>query len=89
MTAPWLERPPSEYVTDHMLLTTQPIEEPPNSKHLHQILEMFDAENMLMFSSDFPHWDGDAPDFTARWMPETIKEKVMGRTASEVYGIEF
>ncbi|MDA0841595.1 MAG: amidohydrolase family protein [Planctomycetota bacterium] len=87
MTAPWLERPPSEYVTEHMLLTTQPIEEPPNSRHLHQILDMFDAENMLMFSSDFPHWDGDAPDFTARWMPENIKEKVMGRTASELYGI--
>ena len=59
MTVPWLNRPPSEIVFDHILLTTQPIEEPNNRQHLHQILDMFPAGKMLMFSTDFPHWDGD------------------------------
>ena len=45
------------------MLTTQPIEEPEDSKHFQQVLEMFDAERMLMFSSDYPHWDGDTPGF--------------------------
>jgi predicted TIM-barrel fold metal-dependent hydrolase len=59
--APWLERPPSEVIQEHVLLTTQPLEEPERRTHLHQVLGMFDAGRMLMLSSDFPHWDGDMP----------------------------
>ncbi len=83
--APWVDRLPSEIARDHILLTTQPLEEPENPKHFHSILEMFDAEHMLMFSSDFPHWDGDAPDFAARQFPKHLRERIMGKTAQELY----
>lgn len=85
MTVPWLDRPPSEIVADHILLTTQPIEEPANQKHLHQMLDMFPADKMLMFSSDFPHWDGDTPDFSMRTLPESLRSAVMWETASKLY----
>jgi predicted TIM-barrel fold metal-dependent hydrolase len=84
-TAPWLTRLPSEYIQDHVLLTTQPIEEPANAGHLRQVLEMFDAGRMLMFSTDFPHWDGDTPDFAARAIPPALRERVMSETARELY----
>ncbi len=87
MTTPWVDRLPSEIVADHILLTTQPIEEPENPKHLHAILEMFPAERMLMFSSDFPHWDGDTPDFALRNLPERLRDRVMYATARELYGL--
>jgi predicted TIM-barrel fold metal-dependent hydrolase len=86
-TAPWLDRPPSEIIRDHIRLTTQPIEEPDNPRHLRAILEMFDAEHMLMFSSDFPHWDGDTPDFSARAFPKALRARIMGETAREIYGL--
>ena len=38
-----------------------------------------------MFSSDFPHWDGDAPDFAARQFPAHLRERVMSQTAAELY----
>ena len=69
-TTPWVDRLPSEIVDDHILLTTQPIEEPEDGKQLHQILAMFPAERMLMFFTDYPHWDGDTPDFALRNLPE-------------------
>lgn len=59
---PWLTRLPSEYIRDHCFLSTQPIEEPDNPKDLIRLFDMMDAENILMFSSDYPHWDFDAPD---------------------------
>ncbi len=85
MTVPWLDRPPSEIVYEHIVVTTQPIEEPPVDDYLHRILEMFPAEKMLMFSTDFPHWDGDTPDFSMRMLPNSLRDAVMWRTASELY----
>ncbi len=76
-------------VFDHVLLTTQPIEEPPNHAYLEQVLGMFPADQMLMFSTDFPHWDGDTPDFTGRNIPKVIRDQVMFKTAQSLYGIEF
>ncbi|PLS82903.1 MAG: amidohydrolase [Chloroflexi bacterium] len=86
-TTPWLTQLPSEYVCEHVRLTTQPMEEPYNPNHLHQILGMFDAGHMLMFSSDFPHWDGDTPDFAARGLPPALRPRVMHATARELYGL--
>jgi predicted TIM-barrel fold metal-dependent hydrolase len=84
-TTPWLDRPPSEVVAEHVLLTTQPLEEPERPEQFHQILEMFDAGRMLMFSTDFPHWDGDTPDFAARAFPMELKARVMSETARALY----
>ncbi len=84
-TTPWLERPPAEYITDHVLLSTQPIEEPEERGHLRAILDMFPSSTMLMFSSDFPHWDGDTPDFAARAFAPAVRDRVMSETARALY----
>ncbi|MCY3905491.1 MAG: amidohydrolase family protein [Caldilineaceae bacterium] len=86
-TIPWLNELPSEVAARHIRLSTQPLEEPPNLDHFHAMLEMFPAEQMLMFSSDFPHWDGDAPDFAVRQFPEQMRPRIMGQTAAELYNL--
>jgi predicted TIM-barrel fold metal-dependent hydrolase len=85
MTVPWVDRPPSEIIRDHVLLSTQPLEEPDTLRHLHTMLEMFDAEKMLMFATDYPHWDGDTPDFAARLLPAKLHKAVMGENARQLY----
>ncbi len=84
-TTPWLDRLPSEIVREHVALTTQPLEEPAQPHHLQLMLDMFDAGRMLMFSSDFPHWDGDAPDFVGRAFRGELLRRVMSETARELY----
>lgn len=86
-TVPWLERPPSEVIADHVLLTTQPVEEPEDPAQLHRLLGMFPAERMLMFSTDYPHWDGDTPDFAARLLPADLRDAVLRDTARALYGL--
>jgi len=88
LTVPWLDRLPSEIVAQHVLLSTQPLEEPEQAEHFRAMLGMFDAGGMLMFSSDFPHWDGDTPDFAARAFPAELRPRVMFGTAAELYGLE-
>ena len=87
LTVPWLDRLPSEVIQEHFLITTQPIEEPQNHAHLKQLFSMFDAERMLLFSSDFPHWDGDTPDFALRGFSESFKQRVWSGNAVELFGL--
>ncbi|MGZ9583664.1 amidohydrolase family protein [Paenibacillus marinisediminis] len=86
-TVPWLKRLPSEYVRDHCYLTTQPIEEPDNPQHLIDLFNMFDAENILLYSSDYPHWDFDAPDQILRKMRPEGRRKVFYENAKKLYNL--
>jgi uncharacterized protein len=82
---PWLKKLPSEYVFEHVRLTTQPIEEPAKHEHLLAVLDAIQAERTLMFASDYPHWDFDAPDGTLTWLPKELRARIMGGTAAELY----
>ncbi|MBR3372340.1 MAG: amidohydrolase [Rhodobacteraceae bacterium] len=62
---PHLKRRPSEYIRDHVWLTTQPVEEPPLSSQLDDILRWVGMDRLL-FSTDYPHWDFDHPDYAFR-----------------------
>lgn len=87
-TTPWLKKKPSEYIIDHVKLTTQPIEEPDNPKQLLQIFEMMHAEKTLLFSSDYPHWDNDSPAHSFPKMDQDMHDRIFYKNAAELYGIE-
>ncbi|MDF2718870.1 MAG: amidohydrolase, partial [Paenibacillus sp.] len=52
-----------------------------------QIFEMMDAENILLFSSDFPHWDFDDPFMIMRGIDDETKDKIMYRNAKRLYNL--
>lgn len=83
---PWLTRPPSEYIADHVRFTTQPLEEPRKPEDLVTLLEMIDGDRLLMFSSDYPHWDADEPDSAGlRAFPEDWRERIYWENARDLY----
>jgi predicted TIM-barrel fold metal-dependent hydrolase len=57
---PHLKRLPSEYICDHLWLTTQPMEEPEDKQHLIDVIDWIGWDKLL-FASDYPHWDFDDP----------------------------
>jgi predicted TIM-barrel fold metal-dependent hydrolase len=87
-TTPWLKRPPSEYIVEHVRLTTQPIEEPAGRDELAQVLAMISAERTVMFSSDYPHWDNDDPNRVLRRLAPDVRARILGGTAAELYGLD-
>jgi predicted TIM-barrel fold metal-dependent hydrolase len=80
---PWLTRLPSEYAREHVRLTTQPIERPRNPEALWAPLAEIGAEQMLMYASDYPHWDFDSPSVVR--LPDGWRERVMDGNARELY----
>ena len=86
--APYLKRLPSEYVADHIRVTTQPMEEPKKEEHLLQIFDMMDAANILMYASDYPHWDFDEPSVLPRKLSEDQKRSILFDNAAELFGLQ-
>lgn len=85
---PWVKRPPSEYIREHVRFTTQPMDEPADGRTaLAKLAEWAHAGDVLMFSSDYPHWDSDDVTRVARVLPEGIRDAVMFKTALQTYRI--
>ena len=82
---PWVRKLPSEYLRDHVRISSQPLERPANDKHLLSMLEMMDAEHLLMFASDYPHWDWDEPSTFLTEIDPTLRHKIMYETAYDLY----
>jgi len=57
---PHLKRAPSEYMREHIWVTTQPMEETDSPEHLADLMRWVGLDRIL-FSSDYPHWDFDDP----------------------------
>jgi uncharacterized protein len=57
---PWVDRPPADIVRDHVRLTLQPFDAPADPVVVQRILTQVGAESMLLFSTDYPHWQFDA-----------------------------
>ena len=85
-SVPWVSRPPSEYVTEGVRFTTQPLDDMGTREQMKVILEMAHAERTLMFSSDYPHYDNDNPFTSIAALPEALREPVSAGNAIETYG---
>jgi predicted TIM-barrel fold metal-dependent hydrolase len=86
---PWVKRPPSEYILERVRFTSQPNAEPPEPEQHLQILEMMHAEETLLFSSDYPHWDFDNPRQVFREAPDDLRKRIYSENAAEFFGLEF
>lgn len=84
---PNVKRSPSEYLYEHMRFTSQPIEEPDRPKDLYRLFDTFDAARILMFSTDYPHWDFDNPKRVLARLSEADRQRIMFQNAAEIYKI--
>ena len=86
--APALKRPPSEYIRE-MYFTSQPLEKS-NMKLLEATCHAINADTQLLFASDWPHWDFDAPSSITSipFLSPEAKRNILGLNAARLFNLE-
>jgi uncharacterized protein len=83
---PWNKTVPSEYVKERIRLTLQPLDPSPDPKHLLQVIDQLGSEELLMFSTDYPHWHFDSPEEAIpAGLSDDLKRKILYDNARAFY----
>ena len=86
---PWVRRLPSEYIREHIRLTAWPFDAPPDGAQLCEIIDQIGADEMLLYSSDYPHQHGRERERTF-WdnIPASLAAKIRSENARQFYRLE-
>jgi hypothetical protein len=85
MEVPWVDRPPFEIVRDQVRLTLQPVDAPPRRETLERLLEHMGSDELLLFSTDYPHWQFDGEDALPDGLPDALVRKILIDNPRETY----
>jgi len=83
---PWVKRLPSEYARQHLRFGTQPMPQPETVADLKTLLRWIHAEEVLVFASDYPHWDWDEPSSFLPGFDADLRQRILVENAKELYG---
>ncbi|MEH3107696.1 MAG: amidohydrolase family protein [Sphingomonas fennica] len=73
---PWITRPPFQIVRDHIRMTLQPVDVPDGQK-LERIVDQLGSDDMLLFSTDYPHKQFEGDEAMPAAMPESLRARIL------------
>src|ERR1700761_1500675 len=75
---PWVKQPPAEIVRNSVRFTLQPFDEPPDSSLVEKVIDQIGSDELLLFSTDYPHWHYDGyDDVLPQGLPPGLAQKIM------------
>ncbi len=76
---PWVRESPAEQIRRSIRLTVQPFDAPPDAADLEDVIDQIGSDDMLLFATDYPHWqfEGDAP------LPEGFPSRLVEKITTE------
>lgn len=86
---PWVRRTPSETLKERLRVGTQPVEQM-SAREFNALIDLMGTDEMLVFSTDYPHWDADEP---LRALPggisRDVRDNILWRNASKLYKLDM
>ena len=83
---PWLDRPPADILKDHVRFTLQPLDAPPGDpQKLIRTLEHIGTDHLLLFSTDYPHWQFDGNNVLPEGLPDAMMRKMLVDNPLDTY----
>ncbi|MEM7669049.1 MAG: amidohydrolase family protein [Pseudomonadota bacterium] len=86
---PWIKKLPSQHARERLRLATQPTEDI-TTDQLMKVIDLIGTEDLLVFATDYPHFDFDDPDAAIpRSLPEGLRQKILWKNAADLYGFDI
>ena len=83
---PWVKRPPFEYVREHVRLGIQPLDAPPDSRQLLEVVDQLGSDELLLYTSDYPHRHAYDPQRDLLdHLPTSLQRKIKDDNARRFY----
>jgi len=67
-------------------LTIQPCDGPPSEDMFEKLMEHMDSDELLLFSTDYPHWQFDGEDVLPPGLSRSLVHKIMIDNPHATYG---
>jgi uncharacterized protein len=74
---PWVNESPIDTIRRHVRLTAQPIDGPSEPAILERVLNQIGSDEMLLFASDYPHWQFDDDRAVPPGVPSRLIDRMM------------
>lgn len=85
---PWVNRAPSEYVREHVRLTTAPLDGPAGAEAIARLIadDPIGLEDLLLYGTDYPHrHEDDADPELLSALEPAAQRKILADNARELY----
>ncbi len=73
---PWIDRTPADIVRDHVRFTLQPVDIP-DAGALNRIMDHIGSDEIIVFSTDYPHWQFDGKEALPDGFADTTVRKIL------------
>jgi len=77
METPWVDRPPMEIVHSNIRFSLQPVDAPPDSATLHRLFDHMQSDELILFSTDYPHWQFEGDSALPEGISDDLVRKIM------------
>jgi uncharacterized protein len=74
---PWVADPPATIVRERVRLTLQPFDGPPEPATITRLIERMGSDELLLFSTDYPHWQFEGRDAIPAGLDPALVQKIM------------
>jgi predicted TIM-barrel fold metal-dependent hydrolase len=82
---PWVDRAPWEIFRDHIRMTITPLDAPDTAETVAKIVDHLHSDEILLYSSDYPHWQFDGEDVLPTGLPQSLRQKIMADNPLATY----
>ena len=77
METPWVDRAPLEIVRSNIRFSLQPVDAPPDPATLNRLFDHMQSDELLLFSTDYPHWQFDGDEVLPEGISPDLVRKIM------------
>jgi predicted TIM-barrel fold metal-dependent hydrolase len=82
---PWVSDPPASIVRDRVRMTLQPFDAPSDDGGVMRLMEHIGSDEILLFSTDYPHWQFDGLNVLPAGMDKALAVKIMAENPLKTY----